>query len=54
MQKVYKAQDYFLAFLVTLGCALFILYPVNDCPFLPWSTLFKYSLLLHPKAGEEC
>ncbi|XP_052207096.1 UDP-galactose/UDP-glucose transporter 5 [Diospyros lotus] len=27
MQKVYKAQDYLLAFLVMLGCALFILYP---------------------------
>ncbi|XP_059664430.1 UDP-galactose/UDP-glucose transporter 5B-like [Cornus florida] len=27
MQKHYKAQDYFLAFLVMLGCALFILYP---------------------------
>lgn len=30
MQKVYKARDYLLAFLVMLGCALFILYPVND------------------------
>lgn len=30
MQKVYKAPDYLLAFLVMLGCALFILYPVND------------------------
>ncbi|XP_052187943.1 UDP-galactose/UDP-glucose transporter 5B [Diospyros lotus] len=27
LQKIYKAQDYFLAFLVMLGCALFILYP---------------------------
>ncbi|KAF7153260.1 hypothetical protein RHSIM_Rhsim01G0224300 [Rhododendron simsii] len=27
MQKVYKAPDYLLAFLVMLGCALFILYP---------------------------
>ncbi|KAE9461144.1 hypothetical protein C3L33_06958, partial [Rhododendron williamsianum] len=30
MQKVYKANDYFLAFLVMIGCALFILYPVKD------------------------
>lgn len=30
MQKVYKARDYLVAFLVMLGCALFILYPVND------------------------
>lgn len=30
MQKVYKAPDYLLAFLVMLGCALFILCPVND------------------------
>lgn len=30
MQKMYKAQDYLLAFLVMLGCALFILYPVED------------------------
>ncbi|KAK4707245.1 hypothetical protein R3W88_033166 [Solanum pinnatisectum] len=27
MQKKYKGQDYFVAFLVTLGCSLFILYP---------------------------
>ncbi|KAL7173503.1 hypothetical protein ACSBR2_032878 [Camellia fascicularis] len=27
MQKVYRARDYLLAFLVMLGCALFILYP---------------------------
>ncbi|PSR95140.1 UDP-galactose/UDP-glucose transporter like [Actinidia chinensis var. chinensis] len=27
MQKVYKAGDYLIAFLVMLGCALFILYP---------------------------
>ncbi|KAA8543947.1 hypothetical protein F0562_021876 [Nyssa sinensis] len=27
MQKIYKAHDYFLAFLVMLGCAIFILYP---------------------------
>lgn len=27
MQKKYKGQDYMLAFLVTLGCSLFILYP---------------------------
>ncbi|XP_058199630.1 UDP-galactose/UDP-glucose transporter 5B-like isoform X1 [Rhododendron vialii] len=29
MQKVYKANDYFLAFLVMIGCALFILYPAT-------------------------
>ncbi|GMP89202.1 hypothetical protein CsSME_00040876 [Camellia sinensis var. sinensis] len=27
MQNVYRARDYLLAFLVMLGCALFILYP---------------------------
>ncbi|XP_022849078.1 UDP-galactose/UDP-glucose transporter 5B-like isoform X1 [Olea europaea var. sylvestris] len=27
MQKKYKGRDYLLAFLVTLGCSLFILYP---------------------------
>ncbi|CAH9114406.1 unnamed protein product [Cuscuta epithymum] len=27
MQKKYQGQDYLLAFLVTLGCSLFILYP---------------------------
>ncbi|KAK6786130.1 hypothetical protein RDI58_014655 [Solanum bulbocastanum] len=29
MQKKYKGQDYFVAFLVTLGCSLFILYPAE-------------------------
>ncbi|KAJ0611161.1 putative UAA transporter [Helianthus annuus] len=29
MQKKYKGPDYFLALLVTLGCSLFILFPVN-------------------------
>lgn len=28
MQKKYKGKDYFLALLVTLGCSVFILYPV--------------------------
>lgn len=28
MQKKYKGQDYFFVFLVTLGCSIFILYPV--------------------------
>ncbi|XAR59024.1 hypothetical protein NMG60_11014639 [Bertholletia excelsa] len=27
MQKIYKAQDYLIAFLVMLGCAVFILFP---------------------------
>ncbi|KAE9587927.1 hypothetical protein Lal_00003238 [Lupinus albus] len=30
MQKKYHAPDYLLAFLVTLGCSVFILYPVSD------------------------
>nr|XP_009602032.1 UDP-galactose/UDP-glucose transporter 5B-like [Nicotiana tomentosiformis]XP_018626695.1 UDP-galactose/UDP-glucose transporter 5B-like [Nicotiana tomentosiformis] len=29
MQKKYKGQDYLVAFLVTLGCSLFILYQVS-------------------------
>lgn len=28
MQKRYKGMDYFLALLVTLGCSIFILFPV--------------------------
>ncbi len=28
MQKKYQGRDYMLAFLVTLGCSVFILYPV--------------------------
>lgn len=28
MQKKYRGPDYFLAFLVTVGCSIFILYPV--------------------------
>lgn len=28
MQKRYKGYDYFLALLVTLGCSIFILFPV--------------------------
>ncbi|KAF3453815.1 hypothetical protein FNV43_RR04256 [Rhamnella rubrinervis] len=30
MQKKYKGNDYFLAFLVTLGCSVFILYPAGS------------------------
>ncbi|KAG0460788.1 hypothetical protein HPP92_021085 [Vanilla planifolia] len=30
MQKKYIGRDYFFALLVTLGCSLFILYPVSD------------------------
>lgn len=35
MQKVYHANDYFLAFLVMLGCVLFILHPAagDNSPF---------------------
>ncbi|XP_030506344.2 UDP-galactose/UDP-glucose transporter 5B [Cannabis sativa] len=29
MQKKYKGQDYFFAFLVTVGCSIFILYPAG-------------------------
>lgn len=28
MRKKYKGLDYLLAFLVTVGCSIFILYPV--------------------------
>lgn len=28
MQKKYKSHDYLLAVLVTLGCSIFVLYPV--------------------------
>ncbi|KAI4304655.1 hypothetical protein MLD38_040134 [Melastoma candidum] len=30
MQKRYKGQDYLIAFLVTLGCSIFILYPAGS------------------------
>ncbi|KAB5520283.1 hypothetical protein DKX38_024602 [Salix brachista] len=30
MQKRYKGMDYFLALLVTLGCSIFILFPMRD------------------------
>ncbi|XP_062086122.1 UDP-galactose/UDP-glucose transporter 5B-like [Humulus lupulus] len=30
MQKKYKGQDYFFAFLVTVGCLIFILYPAGS------------------------
>ncbi|PON52549.1 UAA transporter [Trema orientale] len=30
MQKKYKGPDYFLAFLVTMGCSIFILYPAGS------------------------
>ncbi|CAN7005981.1 unnamed protein product [Brassica rapa subsp. trilocularis] len=30
MQKKYKGFDYFVAFLVTLGCSVFILFPAGD------------------------
>lgn len=38
MQKKYKGPDYFLAVLVTLGCSLFILFPVSTTlyPFTFW------------------
>ena len=29
MQKTYKGFDYLVAFLVTLGCSIFILFPVK-------------------------
>jgi len=32
MQKRYKGMDYFLALLVTLGCSIFILFPVMIMP----------------------
>lgn len=44
MQKKYKGHDYLLAFLVTLGCSIFILYPVMTVALfsnsLPDSRLF--------------
>ena len=47
MQKVYKAGDYLIAFLVMLGCALFILYPVNDyASVLLFELCFEYFFLL--------
>jgi adenosine 3'-phospho 5'-phosphosulfate transporter B2 len=30
MQKKYKGFDYLVAFLVTLGCSVFILFPAGD------------------------
>lgn len=46
MQKVYHANDYFLAFLVMLGCVLFILHPVKDCPLvLKISLISKFYFL---------
>lgn len=50
MQKVYKARDYLLAFLVMLGCALFILYPAagDTSPYNRGrdSTVWGVSLML--------
>lgn len=48
MQKRYQAPDYLLAFLVTLGCSVFILYPVivgslSVCDHF----LSIYGLMLH-------
>ncbi|XP_019177479.1 PREDICTED: UDP-galactose/UDP-glucose transporter 5B-like isoform X3 [Ipomoea nil] len=50
MQKRYQGQDYFLAFLVTVGCALFILYPAAG-DFSPYSkgresTVWGVSLMI--------
>lgn len=39
MQKTYKGRDYLLAFLVTLGCSVFILYPVITVFISPILTL---------------
>lgn len=50
MQKKYKAFDYFFAFLVMLGCALFILYPaagdINPYNRGRESTLWGVSLMI--------
>ncbi|KAL6275942.1 hypothetical protein ACE6H2_019543 [Prunus campanulata] len=35
MQKKYKGQDYLLAFLVTVGCSIFILYPAGSSEIGP-------------------
>ncbi|XP_015077116.1 UDP-galactose/UDP-glucose transporter 5-like isoform X2 [Solanum pennellii] len=50
MQKKYKGQDYFVAFLVTLGCSLFILYPAEG-DTIPYSremesTIWGVSLMM--------
>ncbi|KAK1298250.1 UDP-galactose/UDP-glucose transporter 5 [Acorus calamus] len=49
MQKRYYGKDYFLAVLVTLGCSLFILYPVGGQNF---PLIFAIASILgrtHPK-----
>ncbi|RXH84491.1 hypothetical protein DVH24_032775 [Malus domestica] len=45
MQKKYRGPDYFLAFLVTVGCSIFILYPV-------WSDSLSNSLKFSTEAGS--
>lgn len=50
MQKTYKGRDYLLAFLVTLGCSVFILYPA-EADINPYSkgrenTVWGVSLML--------
>lgn len=42
MQKRYRGPDYLLAFLVTVGCSFFILYPVTTIA----SVSYFYLLLL--------
>ncbi|KAJ4842279.1 UDP-galactose/UDP-glucose transporter 5B [Turnera subulata] len=50
MQKIYKGMDYFIAFLVTLGCSIFILFPAGT-DISPYSrgrenTVWGVSLML--------
>ncbi|KAF5447018.1 hypothetical protein F2P56_032605 [Juglans regia] len=50
MQKIYRGHDYLLAFLVTLGCSIFILYPAAS-DISPYSrgrenTVWGVSLLI--------
>jgi len=46
MRKKYGGKDYFFAVIVTLGCSLFILYPVihmsNSLLFVVWHHMIAF------------
>lgn len=44
MQKKYNGKDYLFALLVTIGCAIFILYPVSIILSLNFFKLMLFKL----------
>lgn len=45
MRKKYGGKDYFFAVIVTLGCSLFILYPVEHCTAIVLACIGPLSFL---------